>query len=782
MIFLESTIQRLLIVMFAAFLLIGSRAWPFAEGPATDPPSSLTFEKNIAPILKTHCQKCHNGTKREGGLDLRRKFTLVKGGDGGSAIDVKHPEKSLILEYLQEGLMPPDGERPLSPKQIEVLRKWIAAGAPTSSKTEPPLPEAEETTYEHASIVREHWAFQPVGPVVFPKTADTGWFRTPVDAFVLAALEQRGWQPAPEASRPDWLRRVTFDLTGLPPAPKEIQSFENDDRSDAYERVVDRLLSSPQYGVRWGQHWLDVVRFAETEGFEYDRHLPDAWRFRDYVVDAFNSDKPFDQFLTEQIAGDEIDPENLDCLAASIFHRLGPVRRNAGNPDIALSRNEVLTERTNIIGEAFLGLTVGCARCHNHKLEPITQKDYYRLEAYFAATAEYNKPLTSPSEQKAWDAKTKGIQTQIAAVKKQLDKAEGAKQDALSRKIEALESQLPAHPPTIPGIRNDYENRTAIHVLRRGVWENKGVPVGPRPLSLFVPTSLKELPADVQNPRTQLARWMTDPKNPLTARVIANRIWQHHFGQGLVRTPNDFGTHGDPPSHPALLDWLAHKLVESEWRLKPIHRLIVLSGTYRQSSHSPRAAQVVPEDPDNRMLWQFPRRRLSAEEIRDALLAVSGRLNPKFGGASVLVPVHEDLIKLLYKPSQWQVTEDEAEHNRRSIYLIAKRNLRLPFLEAFDAPALQTSCPRRETSTHAPQALAMLNGPFTNEMAAAFAARLMRESGPSSEQQVERGFWLAVGRPPTARERELSLEFLREQSLQEFTLALFNLNGFVYVR
>lgn len=754
----------------------------FAQTPAVADRTSITFEKNIAPLFKAHCQKCHGGKKREGGLDLRRKFTLVKGGDSGSAIDIKHPEKSLVLELLEEGLMPPEGERPLSKTQIELLRTWIKSGARISGQTEAPLPEARATTNEYPTAVRKHWAFQPVGHVGLPKTRESGWLRTPVDAFILSALEQRGWQPAPVASRRDWIRRVTFDLTGLPPRPQEIRSFENDKRIDAYERVVDRLLSSPQYGERWAQHWLDVVRFAETEGFEYDRQLPDAWRFRDYVIDSFNNDKPFDRFITEQIAGDEIDPQDPECFTASIFHRLGPVRRNAGNPEIALSRNEVLTERTNIIGEAFLGLTVGCARCHNHKLEPITQKDYYRLQAYFAATAEFNKPLVPTSDQDAWDAKTKAIQSQIAKLKKQLANATGRKKDELSRQVKDLESQLPPHPPTIPGTRNDSKNRTAIHVLRRGDWEKKGVPVGPRPLSLFVSASFNELKPDVENPRTQLASWMADGKNPLTARVIVNRVWQHHFGTGLVRTPNDFGTHGDPPSHPALLDWLAKTLVEQDWRLKPIHRLIVLSSTYRQSSRSPMSAKVLNADPENRMLWRFPRRRLSGEEIRDSVLSVSGRLNKKFAGESVLVPVPEEMIALLYKPSQWQVTEDKSEHNRRSIYLIAKRNLRLPFLEAFDAPALQTSCPHRETSTHAPQALAMLNGQFVNEMAAAFAARLMRECGRSSKPQVERAFWLALGRPPTPRERELSLGFLRDQSLQEFALAMFNLSGFVYVQ
>ena len=779
---LPATHRFLLPAACGLIFLIGNINSIGAEAPESKPPESSTFEKDVAPILKSRCQKCHGEAKREGGLDLRRRFTIVKGGDSGPALDLKRADKSLLLEMVQDGLMPPEEEPRLTEAQLNVLKRWILAGSPLAGKTEEPLPPPGEIAEELDPAARRHWAFQPVEKVRIPKVNKTEWIRTPVDAFIRSALERRNWRPASEATRAEWIRRVSYDLTGLPPTPEEIQAFEHDKDANAYEKVVDRLLSSSHYGERWAQHWLDVVRFSETEGFEYDRHLPDAWRFRDYLIDSFNSDKPFARFVAEQIAGDEIGPDDAECLTASIFHRLGPVRRNAGNPDIALSRNEVLTERTNIIGEAFLGLTVGCARCHNHKLEPITQKDYYRLQAYFAATQEHNQSLAPKEEQKAWEAETKRIQKQIADLKERADKASGAEKDRLTRQMEAWEAKLPPHPPAIPGIRNDFENKTAIHVLRRGVWEQKGVSVGPRPLSVLVSASFEELDSEVEDPRTQLAKWLTDPTHPLTARVFVNRIWQHHFGAGLVRTANDFGTNGDPPSHPQLLDWLAKTFVENSWRMKPIHRMIVLSSTYRQSSRSQNQAEYLLTDPDNRLLWRFPRRRLSAEEIRDSLLAVSGRLNPKLGGASVLVPVEEELIELLYKPSQWQVTEDQNEHNRRSIYLIAKRNLRLPFMEAFDAPALQTSCPRRETSTHAPQALALLNSRFANETASAFAERLEQECGDDSLRLAQRAFWLALGRPPTDAERELSVEFLAGQSLQEFALAVLNLNGFVYVR
>ena len=634
---------------------------------------------------------------------------------------------------------------------------------------------------------REFWAFQPVKPPPVPKAVPKSRnsqfkIQNPVDAFVLARLQEKGLQPAPPASKAELIRRLCFDLTGLPPSPEEIQAFVGDRSPDAYERLVDRLLASPHFGERWAQHWLDVVRYAETEGFEYDRHLPEAWRYRDYVIQSFQGDKPFDRFVTEQVAGDEMAAKDNEGATAAIFHRLGPVRRNAGNPEIALSRNEVLTERTDVIGAAFLGLTVGCARCHNHKFDPISQKDYYRLQAYLAETQENDILLVPPQQKKEWEEKTKAVNGELRKLRKALDQAEGEERTKLNEQIEALEAKMPPYPATIPSVHNDPAQRTAIHVLKRGEWEKKGEAVAPRPLSVLVGESLLELPADCSNPRTQLARWLTDPHHPLTARVIVNRLWQHHFGVGLVKTANDFGMNGERPSHPELLDWLATELVKNGWRMKPLHRLIVLSSAYRQSSRSPTAETAARIDPENRLLWRFSQRRLSAEEIRDTMLAISGKLSPKIGGPSVMVPVDPELVHLLYKPAQWEVARDAAEHHRRSIYLIAKRNLRLPFMETFDQPALLTSCGRRESSTHAPQALEMLNGRLSNELAEAFAHRLEKETGGDRTRIIERAYWLAVGRPPLARERSLAFAFLKEQPLKEFTLALFSLNAFLYVQ
>lgn len=661
---------------------------------------------------------------------------------------------------------------------ITVARQSSEAAAP--DPRESPVAASAEADFKKA---REFWSFQPVRLPLVPKPQSSRFkVQNPADAFVLARLQEKGLEPAPPASKSELIRRVTFDLTGLPPSPEEVKAFVQDRSTEAYERLVDRLLDSPYFGERWAQHWLDVVRYAETEGFEYDRHLPEAWRYRDYVIQSFQHDKPFDQFVTEQIAGDELGSADNEGPTAAIFHRLGPVRRNAGNPEIALSRNEVLTERTDVIGSAFLGLTVGCARCHNHKFDPISQKDYYRLQAYMAGTQENDILLVPPEQKKEWEEKTKSFNAELRKLRQAADKAEGEARTALNEQIEALENKMPPYPPTIPSVHNDPTNLTEIHVLQRGEWEKKGELVTPRPLSVLVEEGGPELAPDVPNPRTQLARWLTNPSHPLTARVIVNRLWQHHFGVGLVKTANDFGKNGDRPSHPELLDWLATELVKNGWRLKPMHRLMVMSSAYQQSSRSPVAEAASRVDPENRLLWRFSQRRLSAEEIRDAILSVSGELNPKIGGPSVMVPVDKELVQLLYKPTQWEVARNATEHHRRSIYLIAKRNLRLPFMETFDQPGLLTSCGRRESSTHAPQALELLNGRLSNELATVFAERLEKENGGDRSRLIERAYWLATGRAPSAGERSLAAAFLKEQPLKEFALALFNLNAFLYVQ
>ena len=539
-----------------------------------------------------------------------------------------------------------------------------------------------------------------------------------------------------------------------------------------------QLLDSPPYGERQAQHWLDVIRYAETEGFEYDRLMPDIWRFRDYVIAAFNSDMPYDQFLMEQLAGDELGDEP-DLRIAAGFHRLGAVRRNAGNQAVASSRNEVLTERTDIIGSAVLGLTIGCARCHDHKFDPIPQRDYYRLQAFLAATREDNVSLSRSAEQERLAALKIDIDAKILELKGILANLDGDEETRVKAEIQQLQLQLPPPSPTLCSIKNDWQNADLIHLLRRGDPDLPGPVVGMRTLGVLSPQDRVELPADTPQPRTKLARDLVNPEHPLTSRVIVNRIWHQHFGTGLVSTPNDFGKNGSPPSHPQLLDYLAYQFVMGGWHFKELHREMVTSSVYRQASQASSSATAI--DPGNRRLSHFPRRRLSGEEIRDAMLSISATLNLTMGGPSVVLPVESELIDQLYKPTQWQVTSDKQQHYRRSIYLLAKRNLRLPFMEVFDQPSSQTSCAVRQQSTHARQSLELLNGPIANELAAAFARRLTRETDSDPRAIVRHAFRLATAREPMATEMDLSHSILEELGVNEFALAVFNLNAFLYV-
>jgi hypothetical protein len=631
---------------------------------------------------------------------------------------------------------------------------------------------------------RRHWAFQPRShalPPTFSLPADRVWVRNPIDAFILAQLRKSGLKPAPAADRRTLIRRVYFDLTGLPPTPDVVERFVNDRAPEAWPRLIDRLLDSPQYAERWARHWLDVVRFAESDGFEYDTHRSEAWRFRDYVIRSIREDKPYDQFLQEQLAGDEIDAKNEEMLVAAGFHRLGALRKNAGNQDAAYNRNEILVEMTNVIGSGLLGMTLGCARCHDHKFDPIRQRDYYRLQAIFASTVHKDIPRYTPEQQAEWKMKTEPIEAELKALRAKL-KPGVPDRDVIEKQIAQKEAELPPPLPVLQTVEDVPERRTPVHVLARGNSASPGDEVGMRPPGVLLPDGAPEWPRNLAAPRLALARWITDPANPLTARVMVNRIWQNHFGTGLVATANDFGRMGTRPSHPELLDWLANEFVEGGFRMKPLHRMILLSSTYQQDYLSQAPAEAVEADPEDRLLWRFPRRRLSAEELRDAMLAVSGRLNAAMGGPSVIVPIEPALVKLIYNPAQWKPDDDASRYDRRAIYLFQKRNLRLPFMEVFDSPDLLLSCARRDQSTHAPQALELLNGDFSNAMASALAERVAREAGPVRDRQVTRLFHLALSRDPVPTERIAALRYLKDGPLSELALAVLLGNDFLYVR
>ncbi|MDY3557934.1 DUF1549 and DUF1553 domain-containing protein [Gemmata sp. JC673] len=666
---------------------------------------------------------------------------------------------------------------------------------------------------------RAHWAFVPPKRPVLPKAPPGA---NPIDALVRARLETEGLKPSPRADKLTLIRRLTLDLTGLPPTPAEVEAFLKDDSPGAYDKLVDRLLASPHFGERWATHWLDVVRFAETNGYELDAERPHAWRYRDYVVNSFNADKPYDQFVREQIAGDEMAGKDAksrpELLIATGLHRCGPVHLVSGNLDQEVLRQEVLTEMVNGIGSTFLGLTFACTRCHDHKFDPLSAGDYYRLQAFFAnakyadtdfATAEQRDARNKLAE--AITAKTAPLKKQIAELdapvrakvaKEKREKLEPRFKDALDvpadkrtpaqktlaaqaktltnvswdevlaamapdhlatraklrEQLHALEARMPPPTPAAWAIENS--GRAKTHVLRRGEAHLKSVEVQPG-----LPRVLVQGDASVPKTRRELADWLTTPDHPLTARVIVNRLWQHHFGRGLVATPNDFGTRGDRPTHPELLDWLATELVESKWSLKCIHRLIVTSETYRQSATADGESKA---DPDNKLLWRMNRRRLEAEAVRDSILGAAGTLNRELGGPSVKVPLEPEVYDLIFTEGEpdglWPVTPDARQHTRRSLYLFNKRNVRQPLLEAFDQPDTLNSCAARPVSTFAPQALILMNSPFVHDQAKALALTLFEETGSDSVRQVEALYRRAVGRAPNATERSLAAEFLKEQA------------------
>ncbi len=479
----------------------------------------------------------------------------------------------------------------------------LAADAPVTQYPHAPMP-----TYTAAE--KRHWSFQPITVAPTPQfttAADKAWASGPIDAFILERLNKDGLRPAPRADRVTLIRRASLDLTGLPPTPAEIDAFLADKSPQAWAKVVDRLLASPAYGERWAQHWLDVVRFGETEGFEYDNHRPDAWRYRDYVVHAINSDKAYPEFVKEQLAGDEINPNNETLRIAAGLQRLGAIRRNAGNQEVASSRNEVLTEMTNIVGAAFLGMTLGCARCHDHKFDAIKQSDYYRVQGYFASTFDQDVALTSNADQAAWKKKFDAVESSLKRMQSKMKMLKGEELVKMQDQYKAKEAELPDPLPALFSVKDDLSKTSPIHLLARGDYAAKGATVGMRPPGILAGPDLPELPLTTEKPRTKLAEWMFNPNNPLPARVMANRIWGFHFGRAIVATPNDFGRMGSRPTHRELLDYLANRYASNGWQMKPLHREILLSNTYQQAVANPISGKVGQQkDPIRRCCGRSP--------------------------------------------------------------------------------------------------------------------------------------------------------------------------------
>jgi hypothetical protein len=806
------------------------------------------FEQNVRPLLAENCYSCHADKKQKGGLRLDSLESILKGGDSGPAIVPGKPAESLLVEAINyDGLeMPPNAK--LAPGKVAVLTRWVSLGAPWPARDRAAAHAAIASRVNPARSVLASgpplWSLQPLRRPSVPEIRASGsdawseWSQNPIDRFILKGLLDHGLTPAPEADKATLIRRATFDLTGLPPSSEAVDAFLADQAPDSYERLVDGLLASPRYGQRWARHWLDLVRYAESDGYRADAYRPSAWRYRDYVVRSFNSDRPYDRFLTEQLAGDELDPDDPELRVATGYFRLGPYEYNQRN--VRGQWADILNDITDVTGEVFLGLSIGCARCHDHKFDPILQKDYYRLQAFFTPLlprddlpmARSREWLEYQSRRVVWEKAAAGIIRQLDAI------ARPYRDKGTASAIAKFPDEIKAILATPEAQRTPIERQIATLAYRQVTYEHEQVPailkgpvkdhwaalqdelrrfdalkpiepgwvlaatdVGPTAPPTVIPgdrkqqpiepgflTALDPAPARVEpapsaprstGRRLALARWLSRPDNPLSTRVIVNRIWQYHFGRGLVGTSGDFGRLGEPPSHPELLDWLAGEFVVRGWRWKPIHRMILMSATYRQSARRSQselaAAQRV--DPEDRLLWKQVVHRLDAEEIRDAMLAVSGELDPALGGPGV-----------------------EVSRPRRTIETRALRNARDPLLDAFDAPDSSSTTSRRDTTTTSTQALLLINGGWTLARARAVAGRIehVEPASVANRARIVMAYRMTLGRRPEPEEIAEAEVFLERQvrrsqipgfrsgrddraALVDFCHVLLNSNAFLYV-
>jgi hypothetical protein len=810
-------------------------------------------QHDVLPILLRRCMACHGARRQEAGLDLRTRASMLRGGKSGPGMVAGKPEESLVIKRTRLGQMPPperlvEGSvKPIEKAEIEILATWIASGAPEVVVE----PDVAGTTPDSkvSDSQRDFWSFRPPRAVIIPTVRHAAQVRNPIDEFVLQKLEEKGISLAPEADRVTLLRRATFDLTGLPPEATEAQAFLADRAPDAYERMIDRLLASPRYGERWGRYWLDAAGYADSEGKrEQDLPRTHAWRYRDYVIQSFNADKPYDRLLLEQIAGDEladyenapkITPEIYDNLVATGFLRMAPDATWANITGYAPDRIEVIADEMDILGSAVMGLTMKCARCHNHKYDPIPQRDYYRLvDVFKGAFDEYDwlkpdirpgigpvsqdvvggrqLPFVSTGERQAWEARNAKVQGEIDTLQSALDEktrnlsakyveerlaqipevlradvramlaVAPDKRDAIQRYLaEKFEKQLRIDRVALKALNPEFKKESdekegairnlqgqklpepRIHALwdrgepsptyiyRRGDPLNPGRLVGPG-----VPSVLTDgkTPFVVKPPwpnakktgrRLAFARWLTEPDHPLTARVLVNRVWKQHFGRGIVKTLDNFGKAGTPPSHPELLDWLAREFIRQGWSVKAMHRLMMTSATYRQSSAvTPQQEKL---DPENVLCSRMPLVRLDAEALYDTLLRVAGRLDETpFGPADSIQVRPDGLITPTGAARGW----------RRLIYVQHLRKQLPTHLENFDYPQMNPNCVERHESIVAPQALHLLNTGMVHDLAGHFAQRVIQEAGPDPAKQIELVYQMALSRPPSDEEKQVGLDAL----------------------
>lgn len=792
---------------------------PLVAQPAND----AIFQSKLQPLLEKRCGSCHSATALQSGFSVTTLSDLLKGGKQGPAIRPGDSAKSLIMQYVRgekAPKMPLGGSLP--PNEVALLAEAIDAMKAAADQTAAVDPHVE-------------WLSKaPKAPAV-PAVKNTAWVKNPIDAFVLSRLEGKGLTPAPPADRRALIRRIYFDLIGLPPPPEAVEEFVSNTAPDAYEKLIDKLLAMPQYGERWGRHWLDLVRFAESDGFAIDGERPTAWRYRDYVIRSFNNDKPYAQFVAEQLAGDELGDRNdgpesrSEKLLALGFLRMGTWEADA-NFKTQL-RQDFLNEITGTTSSVFLGLTAGCARCHDHKYDPIPQRDFYRLQAFFAATRIEERPAaflqvedpkrmrqlmrqyedeTEVAEQEVRKLEEVLKQKYIAAknlkpddkAARDFEKALRDKKDPtyteteresikaarlrLRRVAEATLRYRPVAysvadvvPPHVPSLPDTF-------VLAGGDLGSKGDKVEPGFLECLTGNST---PAKIpfaggsSGRRRALADWIASADNPLTARVMVNRIWQHHFGEGIVRTPGDFGKNGDRPSHPDLLHWLATQFIGKKWSVKEMHRLMLTSNTYRQSTSHPEWKRYSEVDSDNRLFWRMNWLRLESETIRDSILAVSGGLRQEAGGPGVFFDVPADVAEG-FEFFKW-FPSDAQQQLRRTIYAFQRRSVMMPMMEVFDGANMSESCARRNVTTVAPQAFTLLNGQLTTKEADRFAARVIELAGPDRDRQIDKAFMLALSRQPKAEEREKASALFANatppEALARLGAVLFNTNEFIYL-
>jgi hypothetical protein len=837
---------------------------------------TVSFSSDIRPILENSCWKCHGAAVRLSALDLRSRESALQGGRRGPALVPGKAAESRLYRAvagLEKPGMPLDGK--LSAEQINLIRDWIDQGAswdaaaPTAAPAPTSTAALEDMTIP--SEARRYWAFQK--PVRSSVPDGPAALTNPIDRFLEKARREKGLPSAPRADRAVLLRRAYMDLIGLPPTPAETAAFLSDSSPDAWSNLIEKLLASPHYGERWGRHWLDVARYADSSGFEHDFDRPNAWRYRDYVIRAFNQDKPYNAFLAEQIAGDEIDHVTDDSMIATGFLR-SYAKVNYREKDNPQFRYEYLDDMIATIGRGVLGLTVNCARCHNHKFDPIAQKDYYRMQASLYGYVETDYPLAPKETVEANRKKSAEIDARVAPLRREirdleepyrqrlaqekykkypenvqraiaipesqrtpgetllagqvirttsvsgaeidrvLTPADAARKTTLSHQVRDLEKEPPA-PLPMAAIVTDGDYRFApdgpgdepapgkgmkqeagqgsflfegpgryqpppSYFLIRGDIESRGSLMKPGFVEVITsgnpPVEIPPASGHTSGRRRALAEWLGSPENPLTARVIVNRIWSHHFGQGIVATLDNFGKMGQQPSHPELLDWLAVEFMSRGWSIKQIHRLIMTSEAYRMSSEFTSEG-----DPEDRYLGRFPIQRLDAETVRDAVMAASGALDLTVGGPAVFPHLPGEVLASM-QDGIWNKEEDGPRVWRRSVYVYRKRGLPLPMFEVFDLPDQNLTCGRRNVSTVPTQALTLLNDEFVLRQARLFADRVKEAAPDDTARQVDLAYRIALSRSPRPEEAALAAEFLRHRTLADFTHVLFNLNEFLYVR